>query len=88
MGKFLPKFGIDANRAANYNAVYEGARLNYETVSCVVSELRQAVLFMQNAKPVADFEYRSENAKEWDFNGKLWLGFISDKKCTPLCTPP
>lgn len=34
------KFGIDADRAANYHADGEGTRLNYEAVSCFVSEIR------------------------------------------------
>lgn len=35
------RFGISADRAANYNADGEGTRLNYEAVSNAVSELRE-----------------------------------------------
>ena len=34
------RFGIESDRAANYNADGEGTRLNYEAVNYVVSELR------------------------------------------------
>lgn len=34
------KFGIGADRAANYNADSKGTMLNYNVVSCAVSELR------------------------------------------------
>ncbi|MDF2673193.1 MAG: hypothetical protein K0R09_1458 [Clostridiales bacterium] len=34
------KFGITSDRAANYNADSKGTILNYEAVSCAVSELR------------------------------------------------
>lgn len=34
------RFGIDPDRAANYNADSEGTKLNYEVLNCAVSELR------------------------------------------------
>ncbi len=34
------RFGIGADRAANYNGDSEGTKLNYNVVSCVVSEMR------------------------------------------------
>jgi len=59
------KFGINADRAANYNADSEGTRLNYEAVSCFVSEVRASrpVDAKWKAKIDADFEHRRKNGK-------------------------
>jgi uncharacterized protein YegL len=57
------KFGINADRAANYNADGEGTRLNYEIVSNAVSELRTNSMIAESwkAKIDEDFTKRSEN---------------------------
>ncbi|HEY8804950.1 MAG TPA: vWA domain-containing protein [Clostridium sp.] len=59
------KFGISADRAANYNADGEGTRLNYEAVSHVVSELRASRPITESwkAKIDDDFTRRSKNSK-------------------------
>jgi uncharacterized protein YegL len=44
------KFGIDADRAANYNGDGEGTRLNYEVVSHAVSELRANKIITEDWK--------------------------------------
>lgn len=57
------RFGICADRAANYNADGEGTRLNYEAVSEAVSELRASRLITNSwkAKIDEDFAHRSQN---------------------------
>lgn len=35
-------FGIDRNHAANYNCDSEGTKLNYDVLSCTISQMRQA----------------------------------------------
>ena len=60
------KFGISADRAANYHADGEGTRLNYEAVSDVVSDLRENRPITENWKVSieADFTHRSKNDKK------------------------
>ena len=60
------KFGINSDRAANYHADSEGTRLNYEAVSCFVSEVRASrpVDAKWKAKIDADFEHRSKKGKQ------------------------
>ncbi|PKM89213.1 MAG: hypothetical protein CVU87_05725 [Firmicutes bacterium HGW-Firmicutes-12] len=60
------RFGIDADRAANYHADGEGTRLNYEAVSNVVSELRASrpITDSWKAKIDKDFENRSKKKKK------------------------
>jgi uncharacterized protein YegL len=48
------KFGIRADRAANYNADSEGTKLNYQALNCVVSELRSSGVVREDWK--ADIE--------------------------------
>jgi uncharacterized protein YegL len=59
------KFGISADRAANYHADGEGTRLNYEAVSDAVSNLRENRPITENWKAniEADFAHRSKNGK-------------------------
>lgn len=58
------KFGISADRAANYHADGEGTRLNYEAVSNVVSDLRENRPITENWKANidADFTHRSKKS--------------------------
>jgi uncharacterized protein YegL len=59
------RFGIGADRAANYNADGEGTRLNYEAVSHVVSELRASrnITDSWKEKIDKDFAHRSKRGK-------------------------
>jgi uncharacterized protein YegL len=59
------RFGIDAERAANYHADDEGTRLNYEAVSNVVSEFRASrpITDSWKAKIDEDFVSRSKKSK-------------------------
>lgn len=59
------RFGITAERAANYNADSEGTRLNYEAVCCVVSELRanREINDSWKEKIDEDYERRGKNGK-------------------------
>lgn len=56
------RFGIDADRAVNYHADSEGTMLNYEAVSCVVSEIRanRSIDANWKSKIDADFAHRSK----------------------------
>ena len=49
--------GIKADRAANYNADGKGTRLNFETVSNVVSELRASRSIPDNWKAEIDEDF-------------------------------
>ena len=59
------RFGISADRAANYHADSQGTRLNYEAVSDAVSELRanRPIADSWKAEIDADFVRRSEKGK-------------------------
>ena len=57
------KFGIRADRAANYNADGEGTRLNYEAVSDAVSELRANRPIAENWKAEIDKDFAYRNKK-------------------------
>lgn len=59
------RFGIGADRAANYHADSEGTRLNYEAVSHVVSELRanKSIDDSWKAEIDADYKFRSKKTK-------------------------
>lgn len=59
------RFGISADRAANYNADGDGTRLNYEAVSEAVSELRASrpITDSWKAKIDEDFACRSKKGK-------------------------
>lgn len=59
------KFGIDADRAANYCADGEGTRLNYQSVSCCISEMRanKPINAKWKDKIDADFEHRNKKSK-------------------------
>ena len=56
------RFGINADRSVNYHADSKGTRLNYETVSCVVSEFRtnQPIAAGWKSKIDEDFENRKK----------------------------
>jgi hypothetical protein len=60
------RFGIAPDRAANYNADSKGTRLNYEAVSCAVSDLRNSRPINENWKEKIDQDYarRSKNGKK------------------------
>jgi len=51
------RFGIDADRAANYHADSVGTQLNYEGVSCAVSELRASRPLGNKWKESIDADY-------------------------------
>jgi len=59
------KFGIDADRAANYNADGKGTRLNYKAISHVVSELRASRPITDSWKAEIDIDFvrRNKNGK-------------------------
>ena len=60
------RFGISADRAANYHADSQGTQLNYEAVSCAVSELRSNRKIGDNWKASIDedFKKRSKSGKK------------------------
>ncbi|HWQ72504.1 MAG TPA: hypothetical protein VN370_09330 [Desulfitobacteriaceae bacterium] len=55
------RFGISANRAANYHADREGTRLNYEALSHAVSELRAGGALADSWKAEIDEDYEKRN---------------------------
>lgn len=55
------RFGISADRAANYHADSEGTRLNYEAVSHVVSELRASRPITDSWKVEIDKDFTRRN---------------------------
>jgi hypothetical protein len=59
------RFGISADRAANYNADGDGTRLNYDAVCEAVSELRSSrkITDSWKAKIDEDFARRSRKGK-------------------------
>ena len=57
------KFGISANRAANYNADGEGTRLNYEAVSHVASEFRASRPITESWKAEIDDDFTRRSKK-------------------------
>lgn len=61
--KTAARFGIDADRAANYHADGAGTRLNYRVVSDVVCEMRASKPIPSNWKEEIDqdFEQRGKN---------------------------
>jgi uncharacterized protein YegL len=57
------RFGIGADRSANYHADSEGTRLNYEAVSHVVSELRANKSIDDSWKAEIDADYKCRSKK-------------------------
>ena len=57
------KFGIDEDRAANYNADSEGTQLNYEVVSDLIVELRLERPVTSNWKEKIDKDYNVRGDK-------------------------
>jgi uncharacterized protein YegL len=57
------RFGISADRAANYNADGKGMRLNYEAVSHVVSEIRASREIADNWKEEINKDFKSRSKK-------------------------
>ena len=57
------KFGISADRAANYNADGKGTRLNYEAVSRVVSDVRESRQISENWKDEIDEDFKRRYKK-------------------------
>lgn len=57
------RFGIDANRAANYNADSEGTKLNYEAIGEVVYQLREKRSISDNWKDKIDKDYNSRKKR-------------------------
>lgn len=55
------RFGINADRAANYNADSKGTRLNYEAVSHAVSEIRASRLIADNWKEKIDQDFKTRS---------------------------
>ena len=57
------KFGIDADRAANYNSDGEGTRLNYKVVSNAISELRASRPISKDWKEEIEQDYQRRSKK-------------------------
>jgi uncharacterized protein YegL len=57
------RFGIGAERAANYNADKRGTRLNYEAVSNAVSELRSNKPIAESWKAEIDDDFKRRGKK-------------------------
>jgi len=57
------RFGIDADRAANYHSDSEGTRLNYEAVSCFVSEIQSDRPIDEKWKAKIDSDFDNRNKK-------------------------
>lgn len=57
------RFGISADRAANYNADIEGTILNYKVVGNVVSEIRACKAVNGNWKDEIEEDFRSRGDK-------------------------
>ena len=57
------KFGIDADRAANYNSDGEGTRLNYKVVSNTISELRASRPISKEWKEEIEEDYQRRSKK-------------------------
>jgi len=55
--------GISADRAANYHADSQGTQLNYEAVSCAVSELRADRYISNNWKASIDEDFKKRGKK-------------------------
>lgn len=51
------RFGIDSDRAANYNSDSEGAQLNYKVLNCVVSEIRTSGKIKDDWKAEIDEDF-------------------------------
>lgn len=58
------RFGINADRAANYNADSKGTRLNYKAVSNVVSELRANKSMSEGWKAEIDEDFVNRSKKD------------------------
>lgn len=58
------KFGIHADRAANYNADGLGMSLNYSVVSSAVSELRASKSLDKNWKEEIDADFKRRSKKD------------------------
>jgi uncharacterized protein YegL len=58
------KFGIESDRAVNYKADGEGTRLNYETVSSVVSDLRANKEISSSWKSKIDEDFSRRGKRE------------------------
>ena len=57
------KFGINADRAANYNSDGEGTRLNYKVVSNTISELRASRPISKDWKEEIEQDYQRRSKK-------------------------
>ena len=57
------KFGIRADRAANYHADSQGTNLNYQAVNFAVSEIRQCRTLDENWKADIDEDFRTRSRK-------------------------
>lgn len=58
------KFGIQADKAANYNADSKGTRLNYEAVSEAVSEFRNSRPITESWKKDIDEDFEKRNKRD------------------------
>lgn len=59
------RFGISADRAANYHADSEGTRLNFEAVNDAVSEIRACLPLREDWKKKIDQDYVCRNKKRY-----------------------
>jgi uncharacterized protein YegL len=57
------RFGINRDRAANYNADSEGTRLNYEVISETVSCMRANCAISENWKDRIDDDFKKRGGK-------------------------
>ncbi len=57
------RFGIDEDRAANYHADSAGTQLNYEAVSCAVSELRASRSISSKWKESIDADFQGRDQR-------------------------
>jgi uncharacterized protein YegL len=57
------RFGINQDRAANYNADSEGTLLNYEVLSETVSSLRASRIIKENWKDRIDNDFKKRGSK-------------------------
>ncbi|AEV28698.1 hypothetical protein SpiGrapes_0871 [Sphaerochaeta pleomorpha str. Grapes] len=58
------RFGIDANRAANYRADSEGTQLNYRVLNEVICDIRACKPFNANWKDRIDRDYKTRKPKK------------------------
>lgn len=61
--KTAERFGIDKDRASNYNADSEGTKINYEVISETISMMRSNKEISKDWKKKIDADYRKRGGK-------------------------